>query len=437
MTHPFSNRSLLRSLVILLLAVTCSFPSQMVMAQQGTTTRYTYDENGRLKSVILPTGEAAVYNYDAAGNITSIQRIAVNGLALQDFSPREGAIGDQVTFTGVGFGATIAENTVKFNNNVTATIISANSTQIIAEVPQGAVTGIVTITTPLGTVTTAQPFTVVGKLQVKPALVEVEPTRSMQFTTVFTSYTGDQSVTWKVNDITGGNSTVGTINANGLYTAPAFSSTQASLSVVIKAVSVAVPAMSGESEVTVKYKLIATSAAAVSIKRGSTSGPLRSGAVSVQFGPSPRTAATLPPAVSIQYGPSPRTAATLPPKVSVQYGPRPRNAPAQATGVSVTNGPIISSISTASISRGTTVSLTINGTNLTGATNLRFITTASAVDSSITIANLSVNSEGTSLTVNVTVSSQSALGKRVVVVVAGTLRSQIADVSTNSIEVVQ
>jgi YD repeat-containing protein len=416
MTDSNSKKALI--LCALCVFVVICFFSSPTLAQQATTTRYTYDENGRLKSVILPTGEAAIYNYDAAGNITSIQRIAVNGLALQDFSPREGAIGDQVTLTGVGFGATIAENTVKFYNNITATIVSASPTQIIVTVPEGTATGIISLTTPNGTVTTALPFKIVGKLQVQPSFVEVEPTRSMQFTTRFTSFSGDQSVTWKVNDITGGNSTVGTITTGGLYTAPAFSDTQASLSVVVKAVSVAQPTVVGESQVTVKYKLIATSAAAVSVKKQGGSFE------SVQAG-----------SISIQYGPSPRTAPAQASGISVQYGPSPRTAPAQNSAVSVTSGPVISSLSPASATRGTTVSLTITGSNLTGATALRFINSSGSVDSNITVSNISVNGDGTSLSADVTVSSSAATGRRVLVVVTANSRSQTADIDTNAFTV--
>src|ERR1044071_697608 len=146
MTHSLSSNALILILCALCVFVVESFSPSQALAQQATTTRYTYDDNGRLKSVILPTGEAAVYNYDAAGNITSIQRIAVNGLALQDFSPREGVVGDQVILTGVGFGATIADNTVKFYNNITATIVSASPTQIVVTVPEGTSTGVITLT---------------------------------------------------------------------------------------------------------------------------------------------------------------------------------------------------------------------------------------------------------------------------------------------------
>ena len=40
-------------------------------AQQ--TVQYFYDDNGRLRTVTYPSGEAAVYNYDDAGNILAIR----------------------------------------------------------------------------------------------------------------------------------------------------------------------------------------------------------------------------------------------------------------------------------------------------------------------------------------------------------------------------
>ena len=45
------------------------FTTPAIHAQQGGTTRYVYDDNGRLIAVISPTGEANVYEYDAAGNV--------------------------------------------------------------------------------------------------------------------------------------------------------------------------------------------------------------------------------------------------------------------------------------------------------------------------------------------------------------------------------
>src|SRR5262245_18265385 len=124
-------------------------------AQQGGTTRYVYDENGRLIAVVSPTGEANVYRYDAAGHITAMLRLGTNDLAVFAFTPGSGLAGDLVTFTGVGFGAGLIS--VSFNGTV-ASIITVSNSIIIAEVPQGATSGPVVITTLHGTVTTSTPF---------------------------------------------------------------------------------------------------------------------------------------------------------------------------------------------------------------------------------------------------------------------------------------
>jgi len=62
-----------------------------VTAQQGGTTRYTYDDNGRLRSVTLPNGDRATYTYDAAGNIVSITRDVF--VSITEFTPASGAQG--------------------------------------------------------------------------------------------------------------------------------------------------------------------------------------------------------------------------------------------------------------------------------------------------------------------------------------------------------
>ena len=60
------------------------------LSAQDVTSRYVYDEKGRLRAVIAPNGEAAVYEYDAAGNFTAIRRLNANALELLDFTPRFG-----------------------------------------------------------------------------------------------------------------------------------------------------------------------------------------------------------------------------------------------------------------------------------------------------------------------------------------------------------
>jgi|GEM_PF-4725256 len=148
---------MLRTFVALIFAVGCIALPPLTTAQQGTPTTYAYDDNGRLRAVITPAGEAVVYEYDAAGNVTVIRRVAADALELFSFSPHEGLPGSRVTFIGVGFGAGVSS--VLFNG-ATATVVSNSPASVVAEVPQNATTGLVTITTPRGSVTTLTPFSV-------------------------------------------------------------------------------------------------------------------------------------------------------------------------------------------------------------------------------------------------------------------------------------
>jgi len=58
-------------------------------------------------------------------------------------------------------------------------------------------------------------------ISVSPALATVATSDTFQFTATVTGPVSNTNVTWAVNDVQGGNATVGTIDANGLYTAPA------------------------------------------------------------------------------------------------------------------------------------------------------------------------------------------------------------------------
>src|SRR5579864_9481705 len=108
---------------------------------QGGTTQYIYDANGRLTGVIAPNGEAAIYHYDPAGNLTSIEHVGAGGFAILAFSPGVGTIGDQVTLTGVGLDTA---SSVSFNGT-SGQIVSAAPGSLIAVVPSGATTGLITL----------------------------------------------------------------------------------------------------------------------------------------------------------------------------------------------------------------------------------------------------------------------------------------------------
>ncbi|HZS09122.1 MAG TPA: IPT/TIG domain-containing protein [Blastocatellia bacterium] len=153
------KKSTLRALGGLLLVAAGLASASAVLAQQGGTTRYVYDENGRLKAVISPAGEAAVYEYDPAGNLLGVTRHSANVVSIIDFTPKQGGVGATVTIYGTGFSPTASATTVSFNG-IAAMVVSADATQIVTRVPAGATTGTITVTAPNGTAASGIPFTV-------------------------------------------------------------------------------------------------------------------------------------------------------------------------------------------------------------------------------------------------------------------------------------
>jgi len=92
-------------------------------------------------------------------------------------------------------------------------------------------------------------------VMITPATVTLNLQAAVQFSATVTGQT-DQTVTWSVNDIAGGNATLGIISTNGLYTAPAAlpppanGSTTSTVSVTIKAVSTVTTSASATATVT-------------------------------------------------------------------------------------------------------------------------------------------------------------------------------------------
>ena len=440
------NRTL-RVFAIILLIVVFTASLLSAAAQQGGTTTYVYDANGRLHAVIAPTGDAVVYDYDAAGNITAIRRLAANALAILSFSPHEGVPGDQVTFIGVGFGGGVTN--VSFNG-ASATVVSVTSTRVVATVPVGATTGLVTITTPTGSATTDTPFTIAG-IRITPAAAAVKFGESVQFAAEVLPSTLDQTVEWSVDGIVGGNATVGTISTAGLYTA---ANTRFS-ALTIRAVSVVDAARVGEATVRVSdpEDVQSVFAAAVTVQRGDTVNVAAAASpVTVRYNAVTESQGASAGPVAVQYGTDggPRTA--LSSSVAVQRGD---TIPAGGfsnpvsvltsetiqysalTFVSSTMGPYIQSLSSASIARGATITLTVNGVGLTGASTLRFVTASSgAIDTAFVVSNVSVSGDGTSLTATVTANSTATLGSHIIVVATPAGDSIGIDLGVNIINVV-
>lgn len=125
------------------------------IAQQGGATYYTYDDNGRLRGVIAPSGEGNIYEYDPAGNITAIRKLTANTLEVFDFTPRQGGPGTLVTIFDTGFGAGV---TLVKLNGLAAKIISVNAPVLVAEAPQNVTSSPISVTAGGNTVTTVTPF---------------------------------------------------------------------------------------------------------------------------------------------------------------------------------------------------------------------------------------------------------------------------------------
>ena len=435
-----------RALAALVLAVFCVVVPCSIAAAQDLTTRYVYDDNGRLRAVIAPTGEATIYEYDAAGNFTAIRRATADALEIFSFSPSEGIAGDLITFIGVGFASGV--NSVSFNG-VNGRVVEVNSSTVVAEVPEGATTGPVTITTQSATATTSQPFVLRG-VRVRPLLSRLLFGENLQFTVQVETAAEDRSVAWSVNGITGGNATVGTISVSGVYLAPNRETT-----VTVRATSNADPSIFGEAQVSTRDpNNLNTVFAAVSVRKGLSDGSTVSGqslsvrygltggelsatarSVGVQYGVASTNSAQSV-AVSVQRGSSEETPVAALSPVSVRYGNTSGFDAVPVTPLSAMRGPHITSISPNRLQRGVTVTVTITGSNLGGATSLFFLTNSGALETNIGVSNLIINADGTSLTVTLTMPGSLALGQRTVVVSAVGADSLTARTGLNIIEIV-
>lgn len=444
-------------------ALLCALAVWPVGAQPGSTTSYVYDNNGRLRAVIAPDGQAAVYDYDPAGNITAIRRLTAESFELLTFFPDVGKEGDLVTFRGLGLETV---TTVSFNG-AAARIVRAEPTRIIAEVPAAVTTGPITLSSPRGTLTTALPFIVRGVV-IDPRAASLSLGQSRQFTARVLPEGSDQAVTWSVNGVVGGNSSFGTITANGEYTAPR---TLFSM-ITVRATSVADPELVDEALVMVGVmadptRLTGFAAAYLSVRREDPpTPPLMIAAVStgvsvvrlpppdlppvgaaisaaVAVGraanvPMPEVAAAISAIVSIARADSVVSAApvaAISAAVAVGRDQQPTlSLPAGAFSAVVTasKAPLLATTTPATIARGASnISLTISGVNLHGAAALRFINAAGAADANLTAANLIVSTDGRTLTATLSVNAAAAPGRRLVVVTTPGGHSQVYQIGSN------
>lgn len=134
----------------------------VVTAGVHAATEYSYDALGRLIRVMEPDGSSVQYTYDASGNVTSIARTAATtAVSIASFSPAGGPVGASVTIRGYGFSSNASENTVRFNG-VAASVTYAAFGRLVATVPAGASTGLISVTSPVGSASSVSAFSVVA-----------------------------------------------------------------------------------------------------------------------------------------------------------------------------------------------------------------------------------------------------------------------------------
>jgi RHS repeat-associated protein len=161
--------------------------SDIAAAAPSDAIRYVYDEGSRLRAVTDPAGDTAIYEWDAVGNLLSIDRFDSDDVSIAQLTPARGPVGSAVTIFGTGFSATPAQNDVEVNGSQ-ATVTSASATALQVTVPAGATTGPVTVTTPAGSATSDRDFVVAGADG--PTVTDVQPRVAATGSTVTVTGTG-------------------------------------------------------------------------------------------------------------------------------------------------------------------------------------------------------------------------------------------------------
>jgi hypothetical protein len=104
--------------------------------------------NFRLINKYILSGIIAAFLFNCSGSDDP----ETNPVTISQISPDSGPSGTLVTVIGTGFSATSSENIVKFNG-AEAEVIQASELLLVAEVPEDAGTGTVTVTVGNNTVT--------------------------------------------------------------------------------------------------------------------------------------------------------------------------------------------------------------------------------------------------------------------------------------------
>jgi uncharacterized repeat protein (TIGR03803 family) len=173
---------------------------------------------------------------------------------LSTVSPNSAVVGSSMTSLSLVGSNFVPDSFVSFNGVPLSTTF-VDASDLTATLPGTLLTldGLypVTVTNPdtSGAISSAANFTVTGAVvSVSPSSAQVPATGLQQFSATVLG-PANNAVTWSINGVSGGNSTLGTISAGGLYTAPKAVPNPAT--VTVTATSQAFPGASGSATVTI------------------------------------------------------------------------------------------------------------------------------------------------------------------------------------------
>jgi hypothetical protein len=224
----------------------------------GNSTVGTIDASGRyLAPLAVPSPSTVTVRATSTVSSSSSGTASVTVIPLPTIaavSPSPVPVGSfTLTVTGAGF---TAGSVVSFDGAALATTVVSSTTLTATGNAAAARSSVpVVVTTTDGEVSNTFLVDVVAApavtVAISPASASVRINRTQQFTATVQN-TSNKTVTWKVNGIAGGNSTVGTISSSGLYRAP--SSVPNPSVVTVSATSAADPTKSASAAVTVRRK---------------------------------------------------------------------------------------------------------------------------------------------------------------------------------------
>lgn len=126
------------------------------------------DFAGKVTSVVNTWGFPALQTTASTYNVTALVEpsweLGGTPVIVSGFTPASAAAGANVTINGSGFDSDLFHMQVFFSNNIAATVISSSETQLVVQVPVGAVSGPLRVTNTLTGRTSADTasFTITG-----------------------------------------------------------------------------------------------------------------------------------------------------------------------------------------------------------------------------------------------------------------------------------